>query len=194
MNKVLWVDTETTGLNPAKCTVHQVAGMIMVDGKLQEEFNLMFRPAEGAVVEKGALQVSGLTLEDVNSRDLSSFDAYTIFDNLLCTYVNKFSKEDKFVLAAYNANFDAGFLNAWYNTHGNKYFFGLCQGGAYLDPLQMALLLEIKEGEKIFRPDRKLVTVAKHYGVKLDNAHDALADIKATRGVCAKIWGDLFHE
>jgi len=38
-----------------------------------------------------------------------------------------------------------------------------------------------------YLPDRKLGTVAKHLGVTLDNAHDALADIKATRQVAAKL-------
>jgi DNA polymerase-3 subunit epsilon len=39
-----------------------------------------------------------------------------------------------------------------------------------------------------YLPDRKLGTVAKHLGVNLENAHDALADIKATREVAGKLY------
>ena len=38
-----------------------------------------------------------------------------------------------------------------------------------------------------YLPDRKLGTIAKHLGVNLENAHDAMADIKATRSVAAKL-------
>lgn len=192
MNKFLWVDVETTGLDPKKNTVHQVAGQIVTGGKIQESFNFKMRPHDGAEVLEEALAVSKLDVNEVMARELTSYAAYKEFDKILCRYVNKYDKNDKFIFCAYNAQFDAQFIYEWYMRNGNKYFFGLCEGGAYFDPLQLAILIEIKKGMKLFTPNRKLETMAKHFGIVLD-AHDALADITATRQVAYNLWG-MLHE
>ncbi len=192
MNKYLFVDTETTGFNPSIHTVHQVAGIISIDGKEVDEFNFEMRPHPDKQIEEKALAVSGLKISDVISRDLTSGQACTEFRLILEQHVDKYNKADKFILVAYNASFDASFLNAWFKSHGNDFFFGLVHGGAYLDPLQLALFLEIKEKKRIFLPNRKLETVASTLGIKLDNAHDALADIRATKQVLSELWKRLF--
>jgi len=45
MSKVLWLDTETTGLSEKSCIV-QVAAIIVMDGKEKERFNINMRPAK----------------------------------------------------------------------------------------------------------------------------------------------------
>jgi len=188
MKKYLFVDTETTGLDPKINDVHQIAGQIVIDGVIVEEFNYQFQPHSWDNVQEEALAVSGLTVDDLKKRTMTSKKAYTEFNMLLCRFVDKYDKKDKFVIGGYNCNFDAGFINEWYAKHGNKYFFGLCHGGAYLDGLLLALMYEIKCGKVIFEPNRKLGTVAEHLGIELDNAHDALADIRATRQVIKTLW------
>jgi len=191
MFKYLWVDVETTGTDPKLHTVHQVAGQIVIDGIIIDKFNLEFRPAEGAEINDKALEVSDLTREQILLRTISSEEAYEQFNNILTSHVDKYSKKDKYIFCAYNAKFDADFLSEWYKRNGNKYFFGLILGGAYLDPLNLSLLYEIKKGEMIF-DNHKLGTVAKYFGIELDNAHDALADIVATRKVASRLFHVLF--
>jgi DNA polymerase-3 subunit epsilon len=188
LKKYLFVDTETTGLDPKINDVHQIAGQIVIDGVTVEEFNYQFQPHSWDNVQEEALAVSGLTVDDLKKRTMTSKKTYTEFNTLLCRFVDKYNKKDKFVIGGYNCNFDAGFINEWYIKHGNKYFFGLCHGGAYLDGLLLALMYEIKCGKVVFEPNRKLGTVAKHLGIELDNAHDALADIRATRQVIKTLW------
>lgn len=188
MNKILFVDTETTGLVSDFHGIHQIAGILVINRSVVAEFDYKFKPIKTEQVDDEALKVSGLTWSDLESRDLSSRDAYREFDALITRYVNKYDKQDKCIIAGYNCNFDAGFMNDWYKKHGNKYFFGLFHGGAYLDGLNLALLAELKLGRKVFNPDRKLGTVAKHLGVELSGAHDALNDIRATREVVNCLW------
>jgi DNA polymerase-3 subunit epsilon len=192
LSKFLWVDVETTGLDPVINAPHQVSGELIVKGISVEVFDFKFRPRDGAVIEPKALETTfpNMTFDEALAelmvRPLSSKDAYLEFNKMLCKYIDKYDKQDKAVFCAYNAGFDSQMINSWYAGHGNKYFFGLCHGGAYFDPLQLALLYEMKMGRKMFFPDRKLTTVAKHFGVLLEKAHDALYDIRATRDV-AKI-------
>jgi DNA polymerase-3 subunit epsilon len=192
MNKYLWLDSETTGLDPSRHVPHQVACLAYVNGQLVDKINLEFQPYPDAEIEEEALAVSGLTVEDVRNRDLTSEDAYHIFRHMLESHVNKYDRTDKFILCGQNVAFDAGFMNAWFNRHKNKFFFGLVHGGAYLDTLLLSLLLEVKKGKRIFVPDRKLATLCSTMGVDLTNAHDALADIEATRELYIKIWKELF--
>ncbi len=188
MKKFLFTDTETTGLDSKINGVHQVAGILVIEGEIVEKFDLKFRPMDAEKVDIEALQVSGLTEKEVAKRDMSSVEAYRDFNKKMTKHINKYDREDKAIIAGYNCPFDAQFLNDWYAKNGNKYFFGLFHGGAYLDGLNLAMQLEIKSGKRLFRPNRKLDTVAKALGVKLDNAHDALADIEATREVINILW------
>lgn len=188
MKKFLFVDTETTGLDSKKNGVHQVSGILVIEGVDIKKFDFKFRPLPEEELEDDALMVSGLTKQDIADRKMSSRDAYREFNALITSHVDKYNKEDKAIIAGYNCNFDSQFLNDWYAKHGNKYFFGLFHGGAYLDGLSLAVQLEIKSSKRIFRPNRKLATVAKELGVNLDNAHDAMADIEATREVIRKLW------
>lgn len=191
MNKILFVDTETTGLDPKINGIHQIAGQIVISGKVVEEFDFKFRPLPTEKVEPAALAVSGLIADDIANRPTDSKTVYAKFDAMLATHVNRYDKNDKFIIAGYNCGFDAGFINEWFRKHKNIYFFGLCHGGAYLDGLNLALLLEIKSGGRVFVPDRKLATVAKTLGIELEEAHDALADIRATRQVIRELWTRL---
>lgn len=194
MQKFLWADVETTGLDPIKNAIHQVAGQIVILGEVVDEFDLKMRPHNGAEIEPDALAKTfpGMSFEEAKAelmaRPLSSGQAYKELDKILCKHVDKYNKQDKMVFCAYNANFDAQHVNAWYNKNGNKYFFGLCHGGAYFDPLLLALLYEMKMGRRIFNPDRKLATVCEHFNVPLEKAHDALHDIRATRKVGQILW------
>jgi DNA polymerase-3 subunit epsilon len=194
MRKFLWLDCETTGLDPKINDIHQIAGQMVIDGITVDEFDLKFQPNNWDTVQPEALAVSGLTIDDLRARTMTSKAAYKELNTRMCKRVNKYDNTDKFVFCAYNANFDAQFTNEWFNKHGNKYFFGLCHGGAYFDPLNLALLVEMKAGKKLFMPNRKLATVAAYYGVVLDNAHDALADIRATREVGKILWSVLMGD
>lgn len=188
MNKFLFVDTETTGLVSDFHGIHQIAGMLIIDRKVEWEFDFKFRPLPIEMVDEKALEVSGLTYSDISSRERDSASVYEEFNSTMTKYINKYDKQDKAIIAGYNCHFDAGFLNDWYKKHGNKYFFGLFHGGAYLDGLGLAVQAEIKKGRRLFLPDRKLGTVAKALGVELDGAHDALNDIRATRKVINILW------
>jgi len=192
MRKFLWGDCETTGLDPVINAPHQIAGIIVVEGVEMETFDLKFRPHPDAVIEDKALEKSNITKEELMARPMSSAEAQRKFDKIMTKYVDKYNKSDKMVLGAYNAYFDAQFMNEWYRKHNNNYFFGLVHGGAYFDPLQMALMYEIKMGRRIFQPDRKLATVYKTlFGEELVGAHDALIDIKATRKSAYELWGRM---
>lgn len=177
--KRLFLDVETPGLNPACGQILQVAYLIEVDNKVVLEENLLMRPDIPHCLEPEALAVQGVTAEEVMARELTQARGYKKFINSLRLFVNKYDRKDKFQLVGYNTSFDKDWLYAWANAQGDKYL------GSYIwwPPICVGQVayLELEDARALF-PDFKLATLYEAYfGANLEEAHNALADIAATR-------------
>lgn len=177
MNKILWFDTETTGLDPISCGIIQLAGIIEMDGVIKQTFNYFMSPLPGDKIFDEALSVHGYDKEQI-LKFVNPHSTKQVFCDLLSVHCNKFDRNDKFYPAGYNCRFDIEFLSNWFNKQGDKYLGSFVDRRMWLDPLAMVNLLSLDGKLKLV--NHKLETVAKHFGVEL-NAHDALSDIKATR-------------
>ncbi|NMW17987.1 MAG: 3'-5' exonuclease [Chlorobiaceae bacterium] len=177
--KVLYFDTETTGLEAGTHGIIQLAALMEIGGDVVESFNMKFQPHEGALINPDALKVSGTDPEELKSRT-SSTDAYREFLKFLDRHISKFDKTDKAYPAGYNVAFDLQFLDAWFRHHGSQYGSGSYQNWKKLDPLPLLHLWDYQG--TIALPDYKLQTVCKAFFIELE-AHDALSDILATRAL-----------
>lgn len=65
MNKIMVLDTETTVVDPRRHAITQIAGMVVVDGQVRDEFDIRVRPFDGAEITAEALAVTGLTEADL---------------------------------------------------------------------------------------------------------------------------------
>jgi len=116
--KIFWFDTETTGLDPHRCGIHQISGLVEINGSIAEEFNLHLNPLP-CTVEPRALAVSGKT-EKVMEDSPPFTEGYKTLKKIFERYIDKFDKEDKFFVGGYNVRFDIDFLAvAWKRTIQN---------------------------------------------------------------------------
>lgn len=178
-NKILWLDLETTGIDCIKNGIIQISGMVEINKEIKEEFNIFSNVFPTDIVNEAALAISGHTKED-----LLTFPDPTIsfrkFINILGKYVDKFDSNDKFIIAGYNVGFDKNFIWEHSKKCGEKYF-GSFVRGYYLDVIQYILFYAYQHND--FKPDDyKLSTIAQYLNIELD-AHNAIADIKATRQI-----------
>jgi len=185
-NKILWLDTETTGLDPVKQDVIQIAGIIEIDGVVEKQFEFKCQPHSWDSVQQQALDVHGYSVADLRTFE-SPHSVKAQVEALLSRYVSKFDKTDKFILAGYNVGFDARFMKQWWLKAGDKYWGSFVEYKNYdIYPLfqtfSMAMELDI--------PNHKLVTAAAYFGYEF-GAHDALEDIRVTRLV-GKDLGRIF--
>lgn len=190
--KILWFDTETTGLSPEKHSIMQFAAIIEEGGQVKDHLNIKFAPLPGAVIEQTALDLTGTTREELDARP-SAVDAYYQILRFLNTHCNKYDKADKFYPAGYNVKFDLEFLQAFFKGCGDHYGIGAYINWRWLDPLPQLYLMDYSG--QIRLPDYKLETVCKHYGIEID-AHDALSDVRATQELMHQLkpsaWQNLF--
>ena len=184
--KILWIDTETTGLNPIENGVHQVAGLIELnvldEANYLIPFDINTNPLFNCKVsswhdkdkkcEVDALSISGKTKDD-----LSNYQTYALGMYELIATLSGY-KPGKFILAGYNVGFDKDMLFGWATVVGEKSL------GSYIDHRVIDVMTLARTayamGLMIEPKDFKLETLAKKYGIAID-AHDALSDIKATR-------------
>ncbi|WP_339004251.1 3'-5' exonuclease [Fusobacterium polymorphum] len=185
MNKIIFIDTETGGVNPEKSALIQLSGIIRIDKKDIEKFNFYIKPFENSEVNEKALEVQGRTLEELKTdKYVEEKEVYKQFVNLLDKYVDKYDRTDKFVVAGYNVRFDVDILKAFFQRHGNNFLFSYLDS-SMLDPLYSIRLLQIAEVLPVLE-NNKLETWCKHFGIEL-KAHDSLEDIEATKKLIGKL-------
>ena len=119
--KVLWLDTETTGLNSEVHGIIQLATIIDIDGELKEKQTFLMKPS-GRMAEQKALDINGYSREQIASFEPWE-NIYLKFIELLSKYVDKFDKEDKFILGGQNVGFDSNFVKSWFEYCNDKYWF-----------------------------------------------------------------------
>lgn len=180
--KKVFFDLETTGVMHWKNGIHQIAGLIEIDGKVVEEFDLKIQPNPAALIEKEALDVAGITQQDLATY-MPFKQGYLTFTELLSKYCNKFDKKDKYFLYGYNnAPFDNQFLRAFFVQNGDQYF-GSWFWANSVDVMVLAaehLLAQRAEMENF-----KLHTVAKQFGIEVEDEklHDGMYDIYLTKKI-----------
>ncbi len=186
--RFLWIDTETTGIEVTDSAAFEL-GMILVDnGQVICERCFFLNPLSDTIkYHEDAGKIHGYSEEDIKtfpSEREQMPKVAQFFWEARELWQKDGSKSEKMILAGYNIGFDIKHLKALLERNGYKL-------EDYFSDVVADVFLQVKKAgmQKAlpYLKDRKLSTVAEHLGVKLENAHDAMADIKATRSVAAKL-------
>ena len=186
MKKIFWFDVETTGLDPYKNALIEIAFIIEQDKKILEEGNFLVAPSSKDHIDSRALEVNGRTLVEIGKFP----SAYVIHKQLLerlSNHIDKFNKFDKLIQGAYNAAFDDSFLRSFFHKQDDKYYgswFYSCR----IDV--MTLVAEFVAKGSVTLKDFKLATLCAHFGIEL-KAHEAISDVRATRELYYKLKEEL---
>jgi DNA polymerase-3 subunit epsilon len=180
MAKILYYDCETTGVRYWKDGIHQISGIIEVDGEIKEHFDFKVKPNPSAEISEDALKVANVTIDQIMSYpDMRT--VYSKLTSLLGKYVDKFNRSDKFHLCGYNnRGFDDQFLREWFSQNGDKYF-GSWFWADTIDIMVLASNYFIDQRSSLI--DFKLKTVCAKVGITIDESklHDAVYDISLTK-------------
>lgn len=193
MEKLFVYDLETTGTDPKRHGIHQFAGLIVIDGKIVDDFNYFIKPFEDQVINIQALAISDTTLGRLESYKHPK-DAFLKLTALLSEYCNKCDKNDRFHIVGYN---NAGFDNLFLR----EYFLRNCDNGFnqwfWDEPIDVFVLAgyylaAIRDTMENF----KLPTVAKRFGIKISEQelHNAQYDAKLTYLLYRKLKEKLKQE
>lgn len=181
MAKILFYDLETTGTMYWKNGIHQLSGIVDIDGKEVESFDIKMQPNPKAVIDDKALATAGVSREQIESYGMGMIQGYNTLISILSKYVSKFDKSDKFHLCGFNnRGFDDPFLRAFFTQCGDNYF-GSWFWANSLDVIVLASQHFLSNRAQLI--DFKLSTVAEKLNIELshEKLHDALYDVTITR-------------
>lgn len=185
--KLLFFDTETTGVRYWKDGIHQISGYIDIDGEIKETFDFKVQPNPKAEISDEALAIANITREQIANYTPMK-EVYLQFVKMLGKYVDKYDKKDKFYLVGFNnAGFDNPMLRAWFKQNGDDYFGSWFWSNCF-DVFVMSTPYLISERPTI--ENCKLFNVARTLGIEVDESklHDALYDIEITRAIFHKLF------
>jgi DNA polymerase-3 subunit epsilon len=176
--KILFFDSETSGLNPYLNDVVQLAYILEINNKIVTKGDLKFRPINENTIEEDALAIAGFTKAQVMEFP-DSLEQYEKFTSDIGQYIDKYDRTDKASPAGYNVYFDYKFLMELQNKLNIKYGLGCYLNHRIQDPMLLLSILVVNG----FFPDLenlKLETICKYLKIP-HKAHDAMSDISATR-------------
>lgn len=182
--KLLYYDLETTGTDPRKHGIHQLAGYVESDGRIVETFNISMQPNPKAIIDSQALKIAGIDESDFWLYPTMA-EAFHEFHVLLDRHVKAGDPRDRLWQVGFNNRaFDDIFLRAWFAQNGHPMYM------AYFYPESidvMVLAGYFLQGTDV-RADMKrftLSSVARALGIEVDpgKTHDALYDIHLTREI-----------
>lgn len=185
----IFYDTETTGTNPKIHSIHQLSGLIEVDGDIVDSFDYSVRPHPRASYDPAALSVCKVTRKQLEGyTDMKT--VFKQFTKLLDGYVDKFNNKDKIYLIGFNNRaFDDAFLRMFFELCGSSfigsYFFvdtidTLCLASQYL-----------MGDRRLQMPSFKLKRVALELGIVIDKSklHDSMYDAELVRQIYRIVTG-----
>ncbi len=190
--KLLYVDTETTGLDVKIHEPHQIAIIVEIDGRIQQKEIFYAQPISWETINPEALSVSHISIDKLKTYPPAR-TTYAKLRYLFRQYVDPYNRKDKFIAIGYNVGFDITMLNAWYKKLGDNFFFATIDSKKYCDVLEYIKLF-IKLGILEPMENNKLTTVCENLGIDIVEAHNAFFDIQATRKLyirCNKVFDAL---
>ena len=181
--KFLYLDTETTGVNPKEDSIFQIS-CIYVDTDAPEigpeEYDFKLAPYKNKGLSPVAAEKTGMTDEVINSYPQQDL-VFKEFQEKICAKVNPRDRKDKMFLLGYNVSFDDSFLREWFSFNGDRYY-GSYFWNPCLDAMPLAGLRLM--AARPYMPNFQLSTVYKALtGKDLEGAHDAMADVRATKEI-----------
>jgi DNA polymerase III alpha subunit (gram-positive type) len=173
--KLLYLDTETTGVNPIDHSLHQVS-MIYEDQIGTQEFDFKIKPYKdifSPALKKGEIYIETLNQYPDQRESFSEF--LTTLDSL----VDSRDPRDKLFLIGYNISFDEQFIRQWFHDNDNNFY-----GSYFWNPSidVMTLAMNRLMFKRSLMPNFKLETVCQMFNIyNTGQQHEGMNDVIMTR-------------
>ena len=162
------IDIEMTGLDLNNDSIIEIAGLRVINDKIEDTFSSLIKPNEYILKE----EITGLT--GITEEMLSTAPCFTEIKNELIHFIGDLP------IVGHNVLFDIQFLNKTLK----EYDFEILDND-YVDTLPLS--------QKLF-PEfihHRLTDMALYYGINIDGAHRALQDCHMTKDCFDKMRGTM---
>ena len=170
--KTLWVDLETTGIDPCDSKIIELAAIC--NDKVFHEYCI---PDYFPIKFHETTEITGITWEFLKENGISEREIYIRFIVFLDYIVDKFDKSDKMFFCGFSTKFDSDFIRELFKKNRNN-FYGSYFYSAIFDVMSV-FAGEAIAGKVDIPENFQLSTLCKEFNIEF-KAHSAIEDIKAT--------------
>lgn len=181
--KLFFFDLETTGTDPQKHGIHQLSGEIVIDGVTKEQFNFKVRPRPSALIVQKAMEVCGVTFDQINQYP----DQFAVKDQvvkMVLKYIDPNDEADRFIFVGYNCQkFDLDMFFQWFHLMGARDFYLANFYNISLDVMILSMHYLAERRHEL--PNFQQGTVAKFLGIPIDPSklHEGAYDVVILRKI-----------
>lgn len=172
--KIIFFDTETTGLNPATCQIIELAMITVVDGEIEGDYDKFIRTNEK--LPQKITQITGITDEMLDERGISEEKIAEDLKNRLTPGT---------LMVAHNCQFDLSFVYYLLRRHYPDEADEIVMNLDWLDTLTVVK-------DRMEYPHR-LNNAVEHYELEKVNFHRAIDDTRALYEVYKKLKYDPLY-
>jgi DNA polymerase III subunit epsilon len=180
--KTLWMDLETTGLDPIKDKIVEIA-IIYENGEELKTFHKYVYYDVYPESFEYVKNINNLNEDFLKEKGVKESEMYIDLLAFLNSIIEQFDREDKAVIAGYCVNFDIQFLRSLFLNYSNK-FYGSYFVSCYVDVF--CFIADEVKRDKLKLDNYKLKTVCDYYKVDI-KAHSAMSDIESTKQLYKRI-------
>src|ERR1700754_1440516 len=185
-DKILFIDTETGGTDPASHSLLSLALVIWKELEVRASIEILVNDGVFNVTEK-ALEINGINLTEHKKKAVSPALALRQFDEFLDIH---FSRDEKIILGGHNINFDVNFLNTFLTRNG--YSFQQRFSHRFVDTSSILFYLYLTG--KIKRKLTASQDAFDYFGITVAGRHTALGDAFATAQLFSKLVSILYRD
>lgn len=162
-NKIIFIDTMTTGMNPERCGIYRLGGIITSGGRETERFEMRIQPFATARISEQSLWICGETRRSLVTYPQEG-EALEFLTGLLSRHIDIRNPRDKAYLAGFNASaMDTPFLREFFRRNGNMRF----RDYFHVQTIDLMTLTAFAlMNERTGMPDFHLETAANKIGVE----------------------------
>ncbi len=177
MSNLLFIDTETGGLNPEKHSLLSVA-FITWNGKQLQKDSFYVKQKKYLFTEE-ALKINKINIDHIKECSVEKSEIINYIRDIKC----RFFVNNKITLAGQNVSFDYKFLKKLYDDENED--FSQDFNYRVLDVSSILKFLYI--AKKIPKDISALDDAIKYFNISIDIRHTALSDCEATLKVFEKL-------
>ncbi len=171
-NNVLFVDTETGGVDPKETSLLSIGLVIWHNKKIVDKKEILLKE-DIIKITPEAFKINKIDLNEITEKGRCSKDA---INDILEFSKNHFSSKSLIPLGGHNTNFDANFIKYLFrnsNMNFNKYF-----SYRYIDTASILKYLFL--AKKLDRELSSLGEAIDYFNISVNKRHSALEDALAT--------------
>ena len=182
MNKILFIDTETGGINPMKNSLLEIGLVVWREGKITDE-NLIKIKHDDYTVTPIAMDINDINLKEHEKDAVSTEKAI----ETIMKYKGKHFKDNKAVIGGHNTSFDTNFIKQLFKE--SDYIYG--KNFSHREVDTASILKYLSHKERFNKELKSLNDAIDYFDLKITKKerHTGIADALIT----AKLYNKLLN-